>query len=109
YAREKFASEPGSDTVRRQHRDYFLSLTGEAKEKLFGPEQGEWLDRLEIEHDNLRAALDWCQQDQESEPAGLRLTAALQPFWDARGYVGEGRERSRAARRLSCSISSRTS
>jgi predicted ATPase/class 3 adenylate cyclase len=69
--------------------DFLVALAERAEPELTGPEQVRWLDRLENEHDNLRAALQWC-----SVPAAidtmLRLAAALWRFWSTRGYVGEG-------------------
>src|SRR5262249_49795434 len=57
---------------------------------LLGPDQVRWLDRLEAELDNLRAAVDcWLEWD-KMEPA-LRFAGAIWRFWDMRGYVGEGR------------------
>jgi hypothetical protein len=48
----------GGDEARGRHLDYFLALAREAEPRLRGPEQVAWLQRLESEHDNLRAALD---------------------------------------------------
>jgi non-specific serine/threonine protein kinase len=78
--------------VRRRHRDWFLALAEQAEQALQGAEQAAWLDRLEMEHDNLRAALAWCQAEDEGIEAGLRLGAALRRFWYVRGYLSEGRE-----------------
>jgi non-specific serine/threonine protein kinase len=52
--------------------------------------RARWLERLEREHDNLRAALRWFT-DQQAAEAGLRLGGLLCPFWDARGHLTEGR------------------
>jgi tetratricopeptide (TPR) repeat protein len=97
YAREKLSDEPGSRCFRRQHRDHYLTLAEDANEGLRGTAQEAWQQRFDEEHSNLRSALDWCEQDSGSGPAGLRLTGALGRFWDTRGYFAEGRERYRVA------------
>jgi len=73
-----------------------VELAEEAHRKVWGPEESSWLDRLEAEHDNLRAALQWClRRDDglEGVETGLRLVGALGRFWEIRGYLSEGRER----------------
>jgi tetratricopeptide (TPR) repeat protein len=55
------------------------------------PEQAAWYERLEIEHDNLRAALEWSLADPDGAEAGLRLVGALGRFWEVRGHIAEGR------------------
>lgn len=90
YALEKF---PGSMEIKRardRHLDFFVRLVEEIEPKLQGEEQAIWLGRLEIEHDNLRAALDWSLSGGELE-GGLRLAGALWLFWDVHGYHPEGR------------------
>jgi len=81
-----------ADEFRHRHAEYFLSFVEAAEPRLVGASQAAWLDRIEREHDNIRAALDWLAL---REPAdhGLRLAAALRRFWRARGYITEGRER----------------
>jgi predicted ATPase/DNA-binding SARP family transcriptional activator len=85
----------------RPHAVYFLALAEQAAPAVKGPERAQWLDRLEQEHDNLRAALDWSlgasPQERERCELGLRLAAALAGFWFTRGFIREGRERLTAA------------
>ena len=59
YAGERLIAAGDEERVRERHRDYFLALAEEAEPKLIGAEQAEWLQRLEEEHENLRAALNW--------------------------------------------------
>jgi predicted ATPase/DNA-binding CsgD family transcriptional regulator len=89
YALEKLEHCGESEAAKRTHADYFLALAEEAEPELFGPREAEWFDRLEVEHDNIRAALSWTIEQGEIETA-LRLAAALWMFWFARGYNGEG-------------------
>jgi non-specific serine/threonine protein kinase len=89
YARERLAETEEERELRGRHRDYFLALAEEAD--VYGPEQGACLERLEAEHDNLRAALEWCQTQEAGVEAGLRLAAALWWFWLIRAYFSEGR------------------
>ncbi len=91
YAREKLLESGGAEAVRQAHRDYFLALAEEAEPKLLGAEQGEWLRRLEEEHDNLRSALEWSLADARSQE-DLRLCGALNRFWSTRGHLAEGRQ-----------------
>jgi predicted ATPase len=77
--------------TRYRHLGFFLDLTEQAALELTGPEQVDWLDRLEAEHDNLRAALSSATNLPNGSP-GLLLTAALAQFWEARGHDSEGRE-----------------
>jgi predicted ATPase/class 3 adenylate cyclase len=89
YARDKLLETGEAAQVRERHRNWFLALAERAESALQGPEQVRWLERLETEHDNLRAALEWSSSDLE---IGLRLAGALWFFWYLRGYVSEGRE-----------------
>ena len=87
YASEKLVESGEEDDVRRRHARFFLALAEEAEPGLRGPRQVEWLDRLEQEHDNLRAALAWSLE----EDLGPRMAGALSLFWYTRGYLSEGR------------------
>jgi len=78
------------DTLRNRHRDFFLKMAEGAEPKLLGADQAAWLTRLEKEHDNLRAALEWSKIDKGGAEAGLRLAGALHEFWHRRGYWNEG-------------------
>ena len=91
YARERLLESGGGEAVRNRHLDYFLALAEEAEPKLTGAEQAEWLQLLDGEHDNLRAALTWSSATGGDATSGLRLAGALWWFWYARGYLGEGR------------------
>jgi tetratricopeptide (TPR) repeat protein len=92
YGLEQFDASTEVAEVQRRHATYFVGLAEAAESKLTGPDQMTWLDRLDVEHDNLRAALRWADQEGEEE-LGLRLGAALWRFWLIRGYRAEGRER----------------
>src|SRR5262249_52545482 len=61
YARARLNDHQESEEWRTRHLQQFLALAEEAQQNLNGPEQAEWLERLETEHDNLREALHWCQ------------------------------------------------
>ena len=91
--REYAGELPSADDAGRDlHARHFLLLAQEAETRLTGAEQGAWLTRLEVEHDNFRAALDWSAGS--GDPGvGLRLAAALGRFWYVRGYLSEGLER----------------
>ncbi|MGH2599477.1 MAG: tetratricopeptide repeat protein [Dehalococcoidia bacterium] len=83
----------GEETdARWTHAAYFLAFAERIKPELRGPEPGVWLDRLEADHDNLRAALRW-SLDHESGSAetALRLCTALYLFWKQRGHIPEAR------------------
>jgi predicted ATPase len=89
YALERLEQSGEGNVIRHQHASYCLALTKEAVPKLVGAQQRIWLERLELEHGNLRAALTWTLE-QEVEVA-LRLGASLSRFWYMRGYWREGR------------------
>jgi len=76
--------------IRDRHADAFCELAAKAAPKLFGGDQKLWLDRLERDHDNFRAALDWCVAKGDSERA-MRLATSFWRFWQMRGHLHEGR------------------
>jgi len=91
YAHDRLEDTGGSAAIRVGHRNHYLALAEEADPKLKGAEQAEWLRRLEEEHDNLRAGLEWSLAEAETG-GGLRLCGALQRFWWTRGHLAEGRQ-----------------
>jgi non-specific serine/threonine protein kinase len=100
YGAEKLA-ETGNELLatRQRHADYFLDFAEQSRPHLEEKSQAIWLDRLEREHDNLRAALTWSNTIERAEP-GARLAEALSLFWLMRGYLAEGREQLAAFLRL---------
>jgi non-specific serine/threonine protein kinase len=80
YARERLDDAGEAAPLQARHRDWFLALAERGEVALRGPGQDEWLTRLEVESDNLRVALEWCDSAGETE-AGLRLASALWWFW----------------------------
>jgi tetratricopeptide (TPR) repeat protein len=111
YGLEQLEANGERAAAEHAHARYYLAMAEAAAPALCGPEQAFWLDRLEIEADNLRAVLRWAHdhdtitvgvlvagellgEDREDAgveaPVGLRLAAALWQFWSARGLLSEG-------------------
>ncbi len=91
FAAEQLDTSEDVDLLHQRHADHYLALAEEAEPQLrAGPK--EWLDRIDQEHDNFRAALDWLEAEGESQLV-LRLAGALSRFWYLRGYLAEGRRR----------------
>jgi predicted ATPase/class 3 adenylate cyclase len=102
YALERLEQAGDLDDTRRRHAQYYVGVAERSYEQLrsSGPAHLAALDRLEAEHDNLRAALDWslstpaagpAPADPERAATGLRLVQALALFWYRHGYASEGR------------------
>ncbi len=89
YGLEHLAAHGEEEATRHAHAIYYLALAEEVEPALFGSQQARWLEALEREHDNLRAALRWADQRRERK-IGLRLAAALGRFWLVRGHLREG-------------------
>ena len=91
YACERLTETEETDAVAARHAAWFLAFAEEAEAKLSGPEQAAWLDQLERDHDNLRAALVHSHDSEGNAEVGLRLSGAMWKFWWMRGYFSEGR------------------
>ncbi|HLW48453.1 MAG TPA: tetratricopeptide repeat protein [bacterium] len=88
YGRDRLQELEESKEILGRHLDFFLRLAEEIEPKLEGAEQEVWVNRLEAEHDNLRAALEWSIKN--TAESGLRLVGALGRFWLVRGHFTEG-------------------
>lgn len=92
YAAERLETSGEGPAIRDRHLAAYLELAGRAAAELSGPAQRAWLDRLEADADNFRAALDRAEAIPDPE-AAVRLGFALWRFWQQRGYLREGRRR----------------
>jgi predicted ATPase/class 3 adenylate cyclase len=93
YAREHSLEAGESEGAYARHRDWYLDVVRQAAPAFFrGPESAPWLDRLEAEHENLRAALAWSINEPGGAQSALELVAGLWRFWEIRGYLVEGRQ-----------------
>jgi predicted ATPase/transcriptional regulator with XRE-family HTH domain len=113
FASERLEESEEAEEVKREHALHFMRLAEEAEPQLFGIEQAMWLDRLEREHANIRAALLWAASNAarglrnegsrsgEAAEIRLRIAGALGRFWFLRGYYNEGREELSSALELS--------
>jgi predicted ATPase/DNA-binding SARP family transcriptional activator len=90
YGREKLDESGEEPAIRRHHADFFLRLAEQVEPKINSKDRDLWLERLEVEHDNFRAALAWSREDAEGETS-LRLAGALCWFWYHREYWSEWR------------------
>lgn len=81
------------DDARHRHAAYFLAFAEQGETVTESAQQVAWLNRMEQEHDNLRAALDWSKSAEGSGNLCVRLAGLTGIFWEARGYYSEGRKR----------------
>jgi predicted ATPase/class 3 adenylate cyclase len=89
YGVERLNEGADAESAPRRHGEYFLTLAEQAERQILGKDQATWLDRLDREHDNIRAAIGWALESGDAE-TGLRMTAALWRFWQQRGHLSEG-------------------
>jgi tetratricopeptide (TPR) repeat protein len=91
YARDRLEARGDGDRVRRLHASFFAPIAEAAEQELLGPQQRTWLERLDADLGNLRAALAWAIEAGEPE-TGVRIAAPLWRFWQLRRADREGRE-----------------
>ena len=92
YAQERLAAAGELNATRDGHLRFYLQMAQAAEPELEGAMQGDWLERLQRDHDNLRAALDWAGESGQTD-LWLTLSLALRQFWFMRGHLAEGRAR----------------
>ena len=107
FAREYLVRTGEAELLYQSHALFFLDLAERAEPELWGSDLATWLDRLEAEHDNLRAALRWTAGHGEADIA-LRLAIALGRFWRLRGHAAEGLRWIESALSWNCGVSSTT-
>ena len=92
YALERLQASPEARSIRQAHAAYYLLLAEDGAARLGGPEEAEWLERFDAEHDNFRAALDGLKETGRAD-WGLRLGVALWRYWEVREHLAEGAKR----------------
>lgn len=110
YAEDRLVESGEAADARRRHRDWYQTLVDRRADEPFGPRLPAWLEWLEREHDNMRAALERCAENRDGAEAGLRIAGSIWHFWHLRGHFAEGRRwlesalaRSNEARPGACS------
>ncbi len=91
YALEQLVETGELAETRCRHAHAYLAFAEDVEPHLWGPDQAAWLERLEAEHGNLRAALRWALEHGDAATA-QRTAAAVWRLWDMYGYLGEGRQ-----------------
>ena len=90
YSLERLDESHEADAARSRHLAYYVALAAKARPGLAGPRQGEWLNRLDLERENLLAAHAWCDRSAEGTELGLKLANLVKPYWLNRGLLGLG-------------------
>ena len=92
FAAERLEASGEAPAIRDRHAAAYQALAEVAEPHVFGTDRKKWLDRLEMDHDNFRAAFDWAQS-RGNDVRALYLGAAFWRFWQMRGHLREGRAR----------------
>ena len=90
FALERLAEAGEEAAVRERHLAHMLALAERARTGLTGPDEGAWLDRLDLDRDNLLAAHAWCDHAEDGSARGLRLISVLLRYWVNRGLLAQG-------------------
>ena len=91
YGREKLFETTDDASIRDKHLEYFTQIAEQGFKELQGRNDLIWIEKLETENDNFRAALNWSLESPTIDPQkALQISGALQDFWDTRGYTSEG-------------------
>ncbi len=104
YADEKLVESGEYEVLRARHLDFFAGLAEHVEPELHGLRQVAWFDRLELEGQDLRLAVEWASASPDRVETGLRLAGALEWFWHARSHWHEWRARMRALLSLSAGL-----
>lgn len=91
YALIKLTESGELDEIRASHARYFKMLLTTAANAFYGPNEPDWLAKLEAEHDNLRAMLQWSLEADHTAQMSFALIAHLSRFWELKGHFSEAR------------------
>ena len=92
YAAERLEADGEVELIQGRHRDWYVALVNEAAAQLSGADQRRWLDRLELEHDDIRAVLDRAVA-QPDPPVAIGVAFSMWRFWQKHGHLAEARAR----------------
>ncbi len=92
YALERLAASGDEAASRGRHLEAFVAFAEQARPELLGPQQGEWLKKLDLEGDNLLAAHGWCDQTPHGAELDMRLVYSLKFYWLSRGLLALGHQ-----------------
>jgi predicted ATPase/DNA-binding CsgD family transcriptional regulator len=91
YAREKLVDSGHQTELRHRHVEWLQALAEEARSEWIGPKQVSWFDRFQLEHGNLRSALEFCLEGPADAGRGLMIATDVWLYWQARGHLAEAR------------------
>jgi len=92
FAAERLEADGELELVRARHREWYVALAERAAGELSGADQRRWLDRLELEHDDIRAVLDRAVAAPDP-PVAIGVGFSMWRFWQKHGHLAEARRR----------------